>query len=610
MARMYPSTLDMESGYRRDGGTFVSNAERSVFSELQSKLNDEWDIFHSVWFRDSAGGEHAEGDFILIGPESVLLLEVKGGVVERESSGKWYFTTNRGKLVNVSDRGPVDQARAAWYALKNHIKENAGKNLISEIVWGYGVITPECEYRVSGADPGFSKTLWLGENGFPEHLNNYIQGLSTYWKEDQASKSRRACQPGYKIKPATRELLIRNIRPRLGYIEGMGIEARRTRRHLIKLTQKQYTALDYSRLEPRIVLEGGAGTGKTLLAIKKAIIEADDKRVLFTCFNNLLANRLATQVFSDPALRNITILNYHQLVMQILRRCGRTVEVPVGWQQFNEAAPDLILDALADSGIKDYQWDCLVIDEGQDLMSREFFGVLDMLLKGGLSEGRWLLCVDTEQAIFSDQYDAEFSEELINKNAFRVNLSENCRNTHQISAYGHAIGDVPKVANTSATGPNPNIQYYKDLGAFKRDLKKLVNRLVTDFRNADMDESNITILLAKRGDFEEAVKEVCATTVSRGEWLSPRKGIENNYVQISTIQAFKGLESDAVILAGFESLDPEYLRRLFYVGATRARSILEVMLPEDAAAIVEDKIGEILNIIHSSADLNEISDFL
>jgi hypothetical protein len=66
MARMYPPALDLEPGFQRKKIPYISDAEKAVFQCFQETLSDDWDVFHSVWMRDSARGEHAEGDFSLV----------------------------------------------------------------------------------------------------------------------------------------------------------------------------------------------------------------------------------------------------------------------------------------------------------------------------------------------------------------------------------------------------------------------------------------------------------------------------------------------------------------------------------------------------------------
>jgi len=53
-----------------------------------------------------------------------------------------------------------------------------------------------------------------------------------------------------------------------------------------------------------------------------------------------------------------------------------------------------------------------------------------------------------------------------------------------------------------------------------------------------------------------------------------------------------------VLLIGFESIDTEWEKTLFYVASTRARSVLEVFLPENANDCIEKAIPKVLHLIN------------
>ena len=60
----------------------------------------------------------------------------------------------------------------------------------------------------------------------------------------------------------------------------------------------------------------------------------------------------------------------------------------------------------------------------------------------------------------------------------------------------------------------------------------------------------------------------------------------------STVHSFKGLESPVVILIDFDSLDYDQQKNLMYVGMTRARSALYVIMNASAYRKVEQMIQE------------------
>ena len=59
------------------------------------------------------------------------------------------------------------------------------------------------------------------------------------------------------------------------------------------------------------------------------------------------------------------------------------------------------------------KFDKLIIDEGQDLIREEYFGLFDSMLKGGLANGKWEIYGDFEsQAIYSQLSKKEMLELL------------------------------------------------------------------------------------------------------------------------------------------------------------------------------------------------------
>jgi hypothetical protein len=588
MARMHPEYLSPTGRLGRRDTREPSDAERMVFEELGRQFDNQWDVYYSVWFRDTAPGQHAEADFALISAAGILLFEIKGGTVDRLADGQWRFRTKRGEVVDIRRRGPFDQVRDAWYAMKEHVRRTCGDAIADECVWGYGVITPECQVRAAGADPGEPRVLWLDAARFPGSLKEFVGEVLGYWKQDFGRYGRRGNVPR-PLSAAERVSMEKALRPVVRCVLGAGVEAREIDRVMCRLTSEQYSILDHLQLDPRLVVQGGAGTGKTLIALLQAQRESSEsRRVLYLCYNRLLADHIAR----DPRLRRVTVDTYHQFVFRLLREAGMTSSLPDDWSQINRLAPELVVAALVRLGDRFVPWDYLIVDEAQDLMTAEFISVLELIVKGGMRDGRWLLCLDTEQAIFSPQYDAQYLGTLVRTNdARRGLLPRNCRNTRQIAAYGHSIGGITPQSKSSIEGRMPAIDYYTDHAELRRKIRKCINRLVSEFRDAQLPESHITILIGRREPFEAMVLDDLHGCLAHGQLLGPGVTPVPTQVQVATIQAFKGLESDAVVVLGLDDLTEEWQRRLFYVASTRARAILEVLLPVSQQAPVTDVSG-------------------
>ena len=87
-----------------------SNAEERLFSLLQHvTLAGHWTAYHSLNLSEHEYKRWGEIDFLIVGPEGALALEVKGGRVRRED-GIW-TTTNRFDRTSHLTESPFDQAK-------------------------------------------------------------------------------------------------------------------------------------------------------------------------------------------------------------------------------------------------------------------------------------------------------------------------------------------------------------------------------------------------------------------------------------------------------------------------------------------------------------------
>jgi DNA replication protein DnaC len=95
-----------------------------------------------------------------------------------------------------------------------------------------------------------------------------------------------------------------------------------------ELTQSQFRVLRQLRGHKRATIIGGAGTGKTLLAIEKATQLAEQGfRVLLVCFNRNLKDWITGNLKHS----NIVICTFHGLV-QFARRWAK---IPPSWKKWS-----------------------------------------------------------------------------------------------------------------------------------------------------------------------------------------------------------------------------------------------------------------------------------
>ena len=589
MADVFPATTDPDS--------IDSLAELKVLEKCKTSLPEDWSVIHSLWIRASSTKRIAEIDFIVISDIAVLCLEIKGGTVfRRDDDGIWEFRTQRGRVVNESSEGPFNQVRKAFFDLEKHLKRSGFADLYKGVPWWYGVVTPECVMNIPKGDPEISEDQYCSEVQFDRDFTGYLKRLGVYAGE-RLRRKRIAGETHGGIAPVRREKIRKALKSSIGYVEGLGLKIHRLEREFGILTERQFHALHMAQSNPRIALIGGAGTGKTLLAYQLARQKAiAGSRVLFTCFNRKLADHLSHRArLDDGDMHGIEFANYHQLLSRLLNQAGLEFRVSEDWDQFNEHAYDFLVEAI--SKLDNFQpYDYLVIDESQDLMRPDYLEVLSSLLHKGLESGNWLVCLDREQTIFADNYD-ENCESNILRLSVKLTLDENIRNTRQVAAYTYGLSSIKTMPEARTDGDEPLIWYYSDPKDLQRQLKKQLNLLLGNLANSDGSPDSVCVLAARKEPFLTVVQNISSETIRHGQEFSME--MEEGKFCWSTVQGFKGLESDIVLLLGIVDLSKISDRRLLYVGASRAKMVLQVFLPKSQEDQVYRASPNILELLQN-----------
>src|SRR5262249_23066868 len=94
---------------------------------------------------------------------------------------------------------------------------------------------------------------------------------------------------------------------------------------LVRLTDRQKELLDGLVEEDRVIVKGGAGTGKTLLACEEAVRAAvDGRRVALLCYGSRLADHLRVAVGNE----GVAVHHLHGLMAQLIRDADLRDELP------------------------------------------------------------------------------------------------------------------------------------------------------------------------------------------------------------------------------------------------------------------------------------------
>ena len=539
----------------------VSRAERRLFVKIKKDLDDRWTVLHSLGFIGHPRKPWSEIDFVLIGPPGVFCLEVKGGRVSRDA-GAWIFTDRHGRA-STKQEGPFDQVGSATAALRNTMLERISG--IGRAPIQYGVITPDIVWTVDGPDT--PKTLVCDSDDMRASFAVYMERIVAYWQQWLRRRGRRVAGLDYGYRSAAVDLLRGDfdLRPSLSAQLGL-VES-----ELIRLTEQQYRTVEGLALNDRAVVSGGAGTGKTLLALNEAKREAaEGKRVLLTCFNRRLADHMSEAL---SGLDGVTVRHIHGLMAELIRRANLESRLPDADESslFDVYYPELAAEALLELDELG-NFEALVVDEGQDLLLNSYLDLLDHLLSGGLSKGRWRVFLDHKQNLYRAEEPSALTR-LRGYTPAQFELTVNCRNTAPIAMATSLFAETPLDELSDVEGPEVTTRWFGETS----QQVSMLSSVIDELRKEDIRPEQVVVLCSKRLDHAGIPRRLPNGTVM---WETSKPRPRRRHVEYSTIASFKGLEREAVIVVGIDDLRSDDARVSLYVGLSRARGILVPFVAE------------------------------
>ena len=545
------------------GGKIASSAERKVFDILKNFRMNAF-VFHSVGLPRHEKKAYGEVDFIIVCARGVACLEVKGGRVACRN-GKWQITDRNGKTVTKNE-GPFAQAAGNMFSLRNEIRGRFKDDaVLSQVPVVCGVVFPDIEFMSQTQET-------IPEIVFDKSTTSvtaYINRIFDYWQS-------RYRESDIKLDEAQIKALSDWLRGDFCFIPALSERLDRTEDNLVRLTSEQAIVMESLAGNERLLIEGDAGTGKTLLAIDFASKTAGKgKKVLYLTFNKNLANTLFRRAGSPE---NPDIVNIHALFG---RYAGVDSEMVKNHSDiyFSEILPAEFrkhLLALSKEELENMKYDVLVMDEGQDIVKPEYLKSLDILLKGGFSEGCWAIFYDENQNIYNPEY-VEGMNELSSFRHAKFKLMVNCRNTVQIGNFCEKASGIRLREFIREIGEEVREVVYDGETSFKNEIEKILKNLETGGVNA----GDVVFLSHKR--YKNSILSKVGIAVEES-CNDDKPGLP----KFSTIHSFKGLDSKVVILCDLEEIPEENYQKFVYIAATRARTLLYVTGSRDFFK----KIGE------------------
>ncbi|MDP6984801.1 MAG: AAA family ATPase, partial [Candidatus Latescibacteria bacterium] len=518
-----------------------SQAEARVYEACAAGIGDRRFVLFSLpWIRVSPHGTVRDGetDFIVFDEDKgILIVEVKGGGVHLDSTtGEWTSTDRHGNSHPV--KNPFSQAKTEKYALLDHLKsEAAWTRLKIRPTLGHAVLFPDLDACDNLRGPDRPSEI-IGWRHDLTDLSSWLDSVLDYWSGGES------IGVGAAGMAVVQRLFFSDIdvKPLLASV----IEEEEAER--IRLTEEQARVLRVLGGRRRAVVSGGAGTGKTLLAMQKAQDLANEGlQTLLLCYNRPLANHLARCCHDHP---NLTAMSFHQLCDKLVKRASAdagedllddAASANPGLSRFDVHFPHAL--AMATELIAD-RFDAIVVDEAQDF-GQEYWFPIELLLRDSETSTLFLF-YDHNQALYS-----RVSTFPIVDDPFL--LTRNCRNTRFIhdAAYRYYSGE--ETEPPPIEGEPLDCIVAPSRGSQARRLHSYISNLITADKVAP---EGIAVLVPSRGheDFYGLLENRPLPRPCK--WAIEEYGRQHG-VHVDTWQRFKGLEASIVLLWGVDELDPE-----------------------------------------------------
>lgn len=538
MAKIYPSNLDLEIIRKH------SKAEAKIYEaclNLDNNKTKDWIIFYSYLYKDNSRVKiNNEIDFLILAPNiGIFTLEVKGGDIKR-IDGNIYSIDKNNKFYLID---PFNQSKSNYYGISKvvgdlsfgNINDGFIKHKIDHYYGGYLVAFPDISTR-----PNF---------GVGTKDTIYISGDNLY---EFILKNSKKCRD---VKENPTKEVINKIFDRLNgdknfiysmntydYISSINLR-------INDLTQEQESVFDGLLNNKRCLIEGGAGTGKTVLAqfLMNKLMQ-EKKSVIYFTFNRLISHKVSKELEKNKnnSSKCYPIIDY--LEDEYVRLTNK----PLNIENYNEKKDFLLANVgklLEENIINSITYDCVIIDEAQDIdLTDDIIIFLDAILNGGIKNGYCYLFYDNNQKIFGERkgkkvYDSEyFNDGNEGYRYAKFLLKRNCRNGNNIkNAMQNILFSGKDFKFSKLINEDISFEEFEKNSSDINDIIDDVNYLLSDgvkknqitfLFNLKVDNNNILNILKEyyKNDLLEYTEE----------------NIQKIKLTYATVSSFKGLENDII----------------------------------------------------------------
>ena len=529
MTKMWPSVYDPIKMQEAPG-------EKIVFDRLRNNIEcEEWYVFHSFFIEDHQSQQEGEIDFVVFIPnKGIVSVEVKSHLSIEYKNRQWVM----GKTTET--RGPLEQANGnKWSLVKAVEKSEKEPPDWKKIPKTHVAIFPRAKFKYDGLE--FENWRICDSDQSSKSISQFLlYAINQEIKDNKENYENKKVGPLWKpgiFDNKYMKKVVSILSPEISS-EIESVEDRETRinKEIEDLTPRQKEALYAAEGNRKLLIDGLAGTGKTIIATELAgKAHNNGEKVCYICYNKGLAN------FIGRKYKNIgfDVFNIDKLLLKLSTFSSPPKDADDMWWDFTlvENAYDNLL-ALQE------EYDYLIIDECQDLASGLNYMFLDRLLKGGFTSGKWTMLGDLEnQNLYNSQSDLDrFLTDNLGDSFLRYPLKINCRNTPSTV---EIVKDLTKVTYFETLRQEglqaPRTYVFEDESDQVKKVDFLLENLLETYKL-----NEIIFLTPPNSKFIDFYNENSKYKITEYNFeLLKQKSIGPFH---TTIKKFKGLEYNIVIL--------------------------------------------------------------
>ena len=556
MAHMIP---DIPPSPETPGG----RAERLVYDAFRAGLPDDFFVFHGLHYLTADDAAEGEADFLVVHRErGMLVIECKGYGVRRTGQGRWVRADGHDGEKELKE-SPFEQASRHKHQLMERLLTPL-RQLVGNpyrtfpFLVGHSVAFP----LVARADLNLpleaDRAMVMDARDLAD-IGGWIERAMALWQRKENVTIEPLSATDFK------RFRQRVLYPRYQAVPSLGGQLEANKVSFVRLTDSQCAVIGGLLANPRLTVTGGAGSGKTVLAVHAAqVFAGEGHRVLFLCFTKALARDLWRTVPRVDG-EELEIRHFHSLCLQAAETLGGSPLFPdpadreASSQFWNHRLPELLSAALAANLWPRY--DAIVVDEGQDFLNH-WWACVEALRKDA-DHTHVIVFADRAQDIFRRGGD-------LPGGGFTYRLPHNFRNTKQIAHYAAALVGAELIPHPDCPEGTPPLEKKQLPGpAGLAQIEELVKELV---EKESVAPGDIVILTPHSRRHSLLANK----THLAGFELADEPHQRSGKLLHTSIGAFKGLESPVVIVADLAAADELSNPNARYVAASRATQVLYV----------------------------------